>query len=77
LQQRSAEVLAAFQAAVIPGVTVVGSSCLGQCGNGAMVQVLPDAVWYWRVLPAEVPAIVDRHLIKGQPITAMLYPKFH
>lgn len=42
-----------------------------------MVQVLPDEIWYGRVQPEEVPAVVERHLRGGQPVKAMLYPKFH
>lgn len=70
--------MAAFQALPLPnGVEVIGSGCLGQCGNGPMVLVLPDDVWYNRVRPEEVSAVVDRHLQKGNPVQAMLYPKFH
>lgn len=73
----AAQVLAAFQAQPHCPVPIVPGSCLGQCGNGPMVVVLPEKTWYCRVSPAEVPAIVDRHLHQGQPIPAMLYPKFH
>ncbi len=77
LKQGSARVLAAFQTQPLPNATVVASPCLGQCGNGPMVRVLPEDIWYWRVSPEEVPAIVERHLIQGHPIRAMLYPGFH
>lgn len=73
----SAEVLAAFQSASLPHVTVIGCRCLGQCGNGPMVLVMPEQVWYHRVHPDEVPAIVHRHLQQGQWVRAMLYTKFH
>lgn len=53
----SAKVLAAFRSIAVPDVTVVGSGCLGQCGNGPMVLVMPDQVWYRRVRPADVPLI--------------------
>ena len=77
LKQGSAKVLAAFRAAPVSEVAVVASQCLGQCGGGPMVQVLPDQIWYDRVSPVEVGAIVDRHLLKNQPVTAMLCAKFH
>jgi len=73
----AAKVLAAFQADPAAGVTVTGSSCLGQCGEGPMVLVQPDEVWYSRVHPDEVPAVVERHLVGGEPVKAMLYHKFH
>ncbi len=56
-------VLAAFEASVVPGITVMGSSCLGQCGNGPMVLVLPDRIWYSRVYPSQVPLLIEQHLL--------------
>jgi len=75
-KQGSAKVLAAFQALPVPEVTIMGSSCLGECGNGPMVLVMPEQVCYWRVNPDEVPAIVNQHLRGGKPVKAMIYPKF-
>lgn len=74
-KQGAGKVLAAFQARPVSEVTIIASSCLGQCGNGPMVCVLPDAIWYSQVHPDEVAAVVDRHLINGQPVQAMLYSK--
>lgn len=76
-KQGAGEVLAAFQNLKVPGVTVVASQCLGQCGNGPMVLILPDQVWYDRVLPQEVQKVVQQHLQEGVPVAAMLYAKFH
>ena len=50
-KQGADKVLAAFQVLPIPDVTVTASGCLGQCGNGPMVLVLPDMVWYSGVQP--------------------------
>jgi (2Fe-2S) ferredoxin len=77
LKQGSAEVLAAFGAPQISGYIISGTGCMGQCGNGPMIRVLPEDVWYHQVRPDEVPAIIQRHLIGGQPVQAMLYPGFH
>lgn len=76
-KQGGAKVLAAFQAHPVAGVEVKGSSCLGQCGNGPMVLVTPEQIWYSSVQPSEVPVVVERHLLAGRPIAAMLYPRFH
>nr|WP_199302887.1 (2Fe-2S) ferredoxin domain-containing protein [Oscillatoria sp. FACHB-1406] len=73
----SDRVLAAFQCEAIEGVRVEASGCLGQCGNGPMILVEPEEVWYWQVRPSEVPAIIDRHLRGGKPVKGILYPKFH
>lgn len=75
-KQGSPKVLSAFQALPVPEVTIMPSSCLGECGNGPMVLVMPEQVYYWRVNPDEVPAIVERHLRGGKPVKAMIYPKF-
>lgn len=72
LKQGSQAVLAQFQAATIPGWSVISSHCLGQCGNGPIVRVLPDDVWYWRVHPDEVAAVVQRHLLGGKPVKGMM-----
>jgi (2Fe-2S) ferredoxin len=78
----SFKVLEAFLADLVPGVEIIGSGCLGQCGNGPMVLVERDCskvnrVWYWRVRPDEVPLIIERHLRLAHPLVKMLYPKFH
>jgi (2Fe-2S) ferredoxin len=62
-KQGAAAVLAAFQAVSIPDVTVMPSGCLGQCGNGPMVLVLPETAWYCRVKPQSVPLIVGQHFL--------------
>lgn len=76
-KQGAAKVLAAFQAHPVAGVFAIASGCLGQCGNGPMVLILPEEVWYNGVDPDEVLAVVERHLRGGQPVKAMLYQKFH
>ncbi|QIR35696.1 (2Fe-2S) ferredoxin domain-containing protein [Tolypothrix sp. PCC 7910] len=76
-KQGAADVLAAFAALPVPGVIVTPSSCLGQCGSGPMVLVLPEMVWYSRVQPSEVPLLVEQHLIGDQRVQQMLYYRFH
>ncbi|WP_324631354.1 (2Fe-2S) ferredoxin domain-containing protein [Phormidium sp. CCY1219] len=74
----SAEVLKAFQEAKLPpGVSVTGSGCLGQCSCGPTVKVNPDNIWYYRIKPSDVRAIVKQHLEKGEPIEDLLNPRIH
>jgi (2Fe-2S) ferredoxin len=73
----SHQVLTAFRAEPVPGVEIIGGGCLGQCGNGPMVLVLPERVWYWRVRAEEVTLLIKQHLLGSQPVTSFLYPKFH
>lgn len=70
-------VLVAFRSNLLPGVEVIPCGCLGQCGNGPMVLVEPDQIWYDQVLPEEVSIIVQQHLQENRPVKKMLYPKFH
>jgi (2Fe-2S) ferredoxin len=72
----SAKVLAAFQTQELADITIVGCRCLGQCGNGPMVLILPEQVWYHRVHPDEVATIVQ-HLRQKRWVETLLYPKFH
>ncbi len=67
-KQGSAEVLAAFRESCkeggtgeMPVLRVEGSGCLGHCGSGPMVLVLPEGVWYYRFRVEEVPAVLERH----------------
>ena len=58
-------------------VELISVPCLGQCGNGSMVLIEPEQVWYWQVHPDEVSTIIEQHIIGKSPVKAMLYPKFH
>jgi sirohydrochlorin cobaltochelatase len=41
---------------------ITRSSCLGRCGDGPMVAVYPDGVWYGDVAPEDAERIVTDHL---------------
>ena len=77
LKQNARAVLEAFQTHPVPGCVITKTGCMGQCGNGPMVRILPDNIWYCRVLPQEVADVVERHLQGGCPVRAMLSPHFH
>lgn len=77
LAQGSAEVLAAFLANSPSDVEVVASECQGQCNLGATVRIEPDGIWYCRVKPEHVATIAQQHLEAGEPIQALLHPRFH
>lgn len=54
-------------------VRVNHSGCFSQCGNGPMLVVYPDAVWYAAVTPADVDEIVESHLVRGEPVARLRY----
>ncbi|MEM7554168.1 MAG: (2Fe-2S) ferredoxin domain-containing protein [Cyanobacteria bacterium P01_A01_bin.84] len=76
-KQGAKAILTAFLSLSVPEITVKSSGCLGQCGNGPMVLVLPDEVWYCSVRLNEVPLVIEQHLLNGKVVPKMLYPKFH
>ena len=44
------------------------AGCLDACSLGPAVVVYPEGVWYGHVRPEDVPEIVERHLVGGQPV---------
>jgi (2Fe-2S) ferredoxin len=44
------------------------AGCLDQCARGVAVVVYPEQVWYGGVTAADVPEIVDQHLVHGIPV---------
>ncbi len=56
-KQGAAKVLAAFRQLKTPNVIYEGCGCLGNCGNGPMVFILPARIWYYLVQPYDVPKV--------------------
>ena len=54
-------------------VRVNHSGCFSQCGNGPMLVVYPDAVWYAAATPADVGEIITSHLVDGKPVERLRY----
>ncbi len=73
----AAEVLATFQQAAIANVAIEQSGCMGLCGSGPMVLVLPDLFYYWQVNPTKAHQIIESHLLNNEPIAAILHPRMH
>ena len=53
-----------------PNGTVVLTECgsVGFCAVGAAVMVYPDGVWYAQVRAADVPEIIEEHILNGRPV---------
>jgi (2Fe-2S) ferredoxin len=47
--------------------SVLRNTCTRRHDEGPVVFVFPDDVWYTRVVPEDVPAIVERHLGRSTP----------
>ncbi len=44
------------------------AGCLDACALGPSVVVYPEGVWYGGVTAADVPEIVESHLVNGRPV---------
>ena len=51
-----------------PNGTIVLTDCgsVGFCSLGTAVLVYPEGVWYGQVRAADVPEIIEEHLVKGK-----------
>ena len=54
-------------------VRVNKSGCLDQCGNGPMVVVYPENVWYHHVTLDKAARILEEHLAGGTPVAEYFY----
>ena len=51
---------------------ITRSSCLGRCGDGPMVAVYPDGVWYGDVGQADAERIVSSHLDRDRIVSDLV-----
>ncbi len=54
-------------------VEVIKTGCFGFCGQGPIVKIHPDNVFYVKVALSDVDEIVDEHIIKGRTVSRLLY----
>ena len=50
------------------------SGCLDQCEHGPTVVVYPDTVWYGFVTEADIPEIIQSHIIDGVVVERLRLP---
>jgi (2Fe-2S) ferredoxin len=52
-----------------PGkVRINSAGCLDRCGEGPVLVVYPEAVWYTYVDQADIDEIIERHLVGGEVV---------
>ncbi len=73
----AAKILKIFEQQEISHVAIEACGCMGLCGSGPMVVVLPDNVYYWHVTPQKAQAIIEMHLLGDTPIQSMMHPRLH
>jgi (2Fe-2S) ferredoxin len=53
---------------LLTNVKVVAAGCMEACLAGPALLVVPDNVWYGGVTEADVLALVEQHLVGGEPV---------
>jgi NADH-quinone oxidoreductase subunit F len=54
-------------------VKIVETGCNGFCAQGPLMVVYPEGVIYMNMKPADMPELVEEHLIKGRILDRLLY----
>lgn len=54
-------------------IDVVKTGCFGFCGQGPIIKVHPDNVFYVRVQPEDAGEIISEHIVKGRVVDRLLF----
>ena len=54
-------------------VQLTTCGCMGLCDEGPVMVIYPEGVWYRRVQPSDVSAIVCQHLRDGKPVDRLIW----
>jgi NADH:ubiquinone oxidoreductase subunit F (NADH-binding)/(2Fe-2S) ferredoxin/NAD-dependent dihydropyrimidine dehydrogenase PreA subunit len=54
-------------------VRVVETGCNGYCAAGPVMVAYPEGIFYQLLSAEDVPELVEEHLVKGRPVTRLLY----
>ncbi len=54
-------------------IRVVKTGCFGFCGQGPIIKVHPDNVFYVKVMPEDAKEIVAEHIVKGRVVERLLF----
>lgn len=54
-------------------IDVVKTGCFGFCGQGPIIKIHPDNVFYVKVKPEDCAEIVAEHIVKGRTVDRLLF----
>ena len=54
-------------------ILVVTTGCNGFCGQGPIMAVQPDGIFYQKLTPKDIPHLVEEHFLKGRPVKRLMY----
>ncbi len=54
-------------------ISVIITGCNGFCGQGPLLVVQPDEVFYGFLNPEDIPVLVQEHFLKGRPVKKLMF----
>ena len=54
-------------------IQIVTTGCNGFCGNGPIVSIQPDGIFYQIRTENVIPHLVEEHFLKGRPVQELIY----
>lgn len=54
-------------------VGIVITGCNGFCGQGPLMVVQPDGIFYGLLKPQDIPFLVEEHFLKGRPVKKLMF----
>ena len=54
-------------------VSVVPTGCNGFCGQGPLMVVIPDNIFYGWLTLDDIPHLVEEHFLKGRPVEKLMF----
>jgi len=54
-------------------VSVVTTGCNGFCGQGPLMVVMPEKIFYGWLKVDDIPLLVEEHLLKGRPVSKLMF----
>jgi len=54
-------------------VSLVPTGCNGFCGQGPLLVVLPEQIFYGWLKPEDIPFLVQEHFLKGRPVKKLMF----
>lgn len=58
-------------------VSVISSGCLGHCGEGPVMLVLPDNIYYGELNEDKIEKITEHHILKNEPVKEFMLDSDH
>lgn len=78
VSSQSEDLISALKAELVTAgydkeISVIKTGCFGFCGQGPIVKIHPDNVFYVQVTPNDAEEIVKEHIVKGRTVHRLLF----